>query len=319
MFNNQREKTMAAILGGAIVMGFGFQFVDGWLLQPVEDIRSQVIATQRKNEQLELDLALVDHAQRNLKNVRDQSLPAEPATASLMYQDWLMDRVRDARLKEPVVTPGRAIAENGIGHRIPFTVQAEANLRQIGRFLDDFYRTPVLHRITFLKIDNAGQRSSTARKLTLTLEALALTDAPAQDSLPRPGRQADRNLNRPTLENYFARNDPFRRTVIKATRAAAVVQARPTAVKKTQPYVDALATIRLVASIAAGDARKAWFFDTRTDKEFILAVGEELSVTGFTGRVVKIEADSITLASNETAHTTRLGETLRDCIKPAVH
>ena len=156
MFDNQREKTLAGLLGGAVVLGFGFQTIDNWLLQPAQNVQAQVNATRAKNEQLALDMQTIEHAQRNLKAIRNQSLPSEPATASMMYQGWLMDRVNDARLNEAVVTPGRAIAEEGVGHRIPFTVQATASLRQIGRFLDDFYSTQTLHRITFLKIDSQG-------------------------------------------------------------------------------------------------------------------------------------------------------------------
>lgn len=319
MFNNQREKTLAAVLGGAVILVLGFQMVDTWLLQPVNVVRSQVAAKAAKNEQLERDLQLVEHAQKNLVAVQGQSLPADPATASLVYQDWLLDRVQDARLNDAVVTPGRAIIEEGVGHRIPFTIQAEAGLRQIGRFLDDFYRTPVLHRITFLKIDSAGSRTSVNRRLTVTLEALALAGAEGRDSLPRPSRAVDRQWNHPALETYFARTDPFRRMVIKPASPPALVKSTPKRPAKETSRIDPLASVRLVASVLNGDSRKAWFFDTRTDQKFILAVGEELKVTGFTGRIVEVEADSITLAANDVSHTAQLGQTLRESINPAVN
>ena len=320
MFDNQREKTLAGLLGGAVVLGFGFQTIDNWLLQPAQNVQAQVNATRAKNQQLALDLQTIEHAQRNLKAIRNQSLPSEPATASMMYQGWLMDRVNDARLNEAVVTPGRAIAEEGVGHRIPFTVQATASLRQIGRFLDDFYSTQTLHRITFLKIDSQGQSASTTRKLTLTLEALALADAPVRESLPAPDRKASHTPNRPTLENYFARRDPFRRTVIEPARTPVVASTpSPAPVSKPTPKIDSLATMRLVASISKAGQREAWFFDTRTNKELIVTIGEDLNLTGFSGRVVGIDAESITLASQDQSHVTRLGQTLRESIKPVVN
>ena len=48
-------------------------------------------------------------------------------------------------------------------------------------------------------------------------------------------------------------------------------------------------------------------------------IGEDLNLTGFSGRVVGIDAESITLASQDQSHVTRLGQTLRESIKPVVN
>lgn len=308
MFRNRREKKLAAALGIFMACSFGFDTVDGLVFQPVRHARSQVQAAAAKNQELALDYQLVEHAQRNLNAVVNQSLPAEPRVAALLYQGWLLERVDDAGL-DAVVTPGRAVVENGIGHRIPFTIQASANLRQIGRFLDDFYSTPILHRITYLTIDNGGNSASTDRKITVTLEALALAGAPSRDSLPEPEHRAGSQ----TLQNCFARRDPFRRMTVTTSRKPVIARQQPP-VPAAKPRVDALETIRLVASIWQQGQREAWFFDTRTEEELIVRVGAELTVDDFSAHVTDIGSDSITLSSNAGKHTTRLGQTLRESL-----
>lgn len=317
MFRNRREKTLALSLGAFVACSFGYDAVDSLLFQPVTNARVQVEAAATKNQQLALDFQLVEHAQRNLNAVRDQSLPGAPQIASLLYQDWLLERVDDAGL-DAVVTPNRAVAEEGVGHRIPFTVQATANLRQIGKFLDDFYSTPILHRIIFLTINNGGNSTSTSRKLTVTMEALALSDAPHRKTLPAPDRSLHAHPSRPELENYFARRDPFRRTTVTSSKKPVVAKQRPSG-PVVAAEIDSLKTIRLVASIWQRGQREAWFFDSRTDREFIVTIGEELQVADYSARVTSIDSDSITLASNDQSHTTRLGQTLRESIKSQSH
>lgn len=312
MFKNKRERTLALCLGAFVACVFGYDAIDGLLLQPITNARAQVQAAASKNQQLELDFQLVEHAQRNLSFVRDQSLPGEPKKASLLYQGWLLERVEDAGL-DAVVTPGRAVVEENVGHRVPFTIQATANLRQIGKFLDEFYSTPILHRITFLTINNAGNSASTSRKITVTLEALALNDAPSRDSLPVPNRSHRSASSHPKLEHYFARHDPFRRITVTASTKPAIAQKRRSAPKNT-PEIDSLRTVRLVASIQQKGKREAWFFDSRTDNEFIVTIGDELKVANFSARVIDIDSESITLADNDQSHTTQLGQTLRESI-----
>ncbi|MEO1998977.1 MAG: hypothetical protein ABGZ17_27330, partial [Planctomycetaceae bacterium] len=287
--------------------------VDRFLIQPVATARVEVRSAAERNRQLELDYQLVEHAQDNLLSVRQRSLPADPSVATILYQEWLMERVSDARLQEAVVTPGRPIIEKNVGHRIPFTVQASAELRHIGQFLDMFYETPILHRITFLSITNGGNSSASGRRLTVSLEALALEGAPMVDAIPAVDRS--QMPPKPSLERYFSRRDPFRRFVVSESKTGVVP--RPLAAKPAQepkPRGDALKTTRLVASIWHKGRREAWFYDTRTEREFIVTVGQQLQVAEFSARVTDINSSSITLAHNQRSQVTQLGETLRESI-----
>lgn len=319
MFSNTREKTLAGILAASVAVVAGYDVIDRVFLAPTNTVKAQVQAVATRNQNLESDFALVEHAQKNLKQVRALSLPADPPVASLVYQDWLLSQMKRTGMNDAIVTPGQPIPQENVGHRIPFTIQTTANLRQIGRFLDTFYASSVLHRITFMTINNAGSSTDSKRKLVLSLEGLALDNATATDAMPKA--RLPRKRPAAKLEYFFARTDPFRRTVIKPIPAATFVKTKPAATPATspaKPKVDELKTIRLVASIVKQGQPEAWFFDTRTDKEFILSVGETISVSGYIGRVVSIDAGSIVLASNDESHTTKLGETLRDSMASTV-
>ena len=320
MFSNTREKALAGILAGSVALFGGYDVIDRVFLAPTQTVKTQVQAVAARNQALESDFALVEHAQKNLKQVRALSLPADPSVASLVYQDWLLAQMKKAGLYDAVVTPGQPIPEESVGHRIPFTIQATNNLRQIGRFLDTFYASPLLHRITFMTISNAGSSSDSQRKLVLSLEGLALQNATTADSMPDTRRIVSTSSNA-KLEYAFSRNDPFRRTVIKPVSISAVAKTKPKAkpTSPAKPKIDELITVRLVASILKQGKPEAWFFDTRTNKEFIVAVGEEIRLADFSGRVVSIAADSITLASNDKSHTTKLGETLRESMKQTIN
>ena len=316
MFRNTREKALAGILAGSVAIVAGYGVIDRLLLAPTQTVKAQVQAVAARNQNLESDFAMVEHAQKNLKPVRELSLPADPSVASLVYQDWLLDQMKKAGLQDAVVTPGQPIPEENVGHRIPFTIQTTENMRQIGRFLDSFYASPLLHRITFMTINNAGSSSDSTRKLMLSLEGLALHNATVTDSIPDTRNIASRSANA-KLEYFFSRNDPFRRAVIKPVTFTPVGKAEPETPTSSpaKPKVDELKTIRLVASILKQGQPEAWFFDTRTKKEFIVTVGEELKLSDFSGRVISIAADSITLASNDQSQTTKLGETLRESMQ----
>ena len=320
MFSNNREKALASILAGSVAIVAGYEAIDRFFLAPTHTVMTQVKAVAARNQNLESDFALVEHAQKNLKQVRELSLPADPSVASLVYQDWLLDQMKKAGLQDAVVTPGQPIPEENVGHRIPFTIQATENMRQIGRFLDSFYASPLLQRITFMTINNAGSSSDSRRKLMLSLEGLALHNATAADSIPDTRKLASQSSNA-KLEYFFSRNDPFRRTVIKPASSTPVAKVQPKAPAPppARPKIDELKTVRLVASILKQGQPEAWFFDTRTNKEFIVTVGEELKLAEFSGRVTSIAADYITLASHDKSHTTKLGETLRESMASAVN
>ena len=312
MFSNRREAVLAKTFIVCLVLGFGYDALDRFWIQPIGTAQAEVQQAQDRNRQLQLDLQLVERAQKNLRSMRSQSLPDDTSVATLLYQEWLLERVRDARLRDAVVTPGRPIAEQDVGHRIPFTVQATAELRHIGRFLDDFYRTPVLHRITFLSVNNAGDSSSMARNLTLSLEALALEGAPLIDEIPSIQRSTIASAT--NLERVFARRDPFHRVRVIESKPKVPVAKQTPPPAKPKPKVDPLQSTRLVASVTHNGRREAWLFDARTQREIVVTVGDDLDIAEFSARITDINSSSITFSHKEQIQVTQLGETLRESL-----
>ena len=157
MFNTPREKFLAIFFGGSIAAFGLWETVGHVLLQPLTDARIAVDAARAANVTLQDQSTVVEHALRNLKQLSGHSLPADPGKASVLYQGWLIRNLAQNSIASAIVTPAPAIVEKSIGHRIPFSVQCQASTSNIAMFLDQFYATPLLHRITNLNISNSSE------------------------------------------------------------------------------------------------------------------------------------------------------------------
>lgn len=307
MLNNRREKLLAISFGAILLLTLGADAVQRAVLDPVDELHGQVAAANKQKRQLELDFQVIEHAQRNLQALASQSLPADPSLAALGYQEWLLGRLQEAGITDPIVTPNQPIKEKTVGHRIPFTIQASASPRQFGKFLDDFHRAPLLHRITFASINNQGNPTATKHSMTFSVDALALSNGPDQWELSdiAPSHRD----SSPRLEHTLARQDPFRRIEIKPTRTAPAVQPKPT---HREPEIDELATVRLVAIVWDTDHFEAWFYDDRTKREHVLTRGEALTFGDFRATIDGITSESVTVTDTDAkTFQVALGATLR--------
>ena len=309
MFLNTREKTLATILGAAVVAASGYSLLESQVLQPLDAANAKVSAARLRNANLQAEFASVEHAQRYLRDVAGQSLPEDPSVASVMYQEWLLRRSNEAGFESPLIIPGSPIPVDDVGYRIPFTLQTSAGLRQIGKFFDSFHRSDLIHRISYVSISSES-RSSSQRRLNINIEALALEGAPTPESLPRPG---PRRIGDRPLGDLFARNDPFRRAVVRKvsepvlTAKKAADDKKPTEKPNT---ASAKRTIRFVAAISSSGVPQAWFLDESTGKGFVRVVGEELRLKGEVVSISSVTEDSISFAGDDAVRTVRLGQQL---------
>ena len=309
MLSNTREKTLTTILGVSVVAAGGYSMLESQVLQPLDAANAQISAAQLRNTSLETEFAAVEHAQRNLGDVSGRSLPEDPSVASVMYQEWLLQRSNEAGFESPLIIPGSPIPVDDVGYRIPFTVQTTAGLRQIGKFLDSFHRSDLLHRIGHASISSES-RSSSLRRLNITIEALALEGTPTPKSIPRPG---PRQIRQMPLSELFARFDPFRRAV-KKKAAEAILAVKET---RTEP-VDAKSTAhsskpdvtRFVATVTENGVYEAWFFDENTGRGFSRTVGENLTIGNVSFMIRSVTPHSVEYTDDSSVRRVNLGEVL---------
>ena len=138
MLSNTREKTLTTILGVSVVAAGGYSVLESQILQPLDAANAQVSAAQLRNTNLETEFAAGEHAQRNLGDVVGQSLPEDPSIASVMYQEWLLQRSNEAGFESPLIIPGSPIPVDDVGAMDPIAGDVKwAENSDIGYFAQD--------------------------------------------------------------------------------------------------------------------------------------------------------------------------------------
>lgn len=315
MFNTPRERRLASIFG-AVIGGFVlWQTVGQMLLQPLTDLENTVLAARSGNATLQEQSATIDHALRNLKRMSTASLPADPGKAAVAYQGWLIRHLETCSIQNAIVTPAPALVEEHVGHRIPFTIQCDGSTSSIAQFLDQFYATPLLHRITNLNIVNASEGEGTHR-VTIAIEAQAFSSATDIETLPEPIVADDA----PTLLATLSTGDIFRRQlpvqVAVEQPPATLATPTPSETQPEPPKADPLKSIRFVASVWNGKQRVAWFVDQRSKEERTVIADAELVLPELTGKVLSIDDDRLLMEMSGQKFSLQLGQTLSQRLTP---
>ncbi len=175
-------------------------------------------------------------------------------------------------------------------NRIQCTVRAHASLDEIVDFLYGFYSAGHLHQIR--TIENLKPvPNSRDYELHMTIEALALRDATSEyklstetgHSLKLTQASAYHEIGK---RNFFARYVPPRPTGEDIAGRGGRVPPIPPARFDSAKYT-------FVVGFTNGekDGRRAWLKERTSDKLWQLAEGEEFTVAGSTGKIIKIEPD----------------------------
>lgn len=313
---SRRELVLAAIFGGVILIFGLWETVGSIILQPLSDSTAAVDAARANVAALQNESIIIEQSLRNLKELKEKSLPSDPGTAFVMYQGWLIRQLEACSIVSPVVSPGPPIAEDSIGYRIPFVVQFDADSTSLARFLDQFHGTPLLHRITNLHVIRSANDAD--HHVLLSVEVLSVEGAATieaiPDVLPMP--------NSMTLESAIAKND-FLGNAGFADSTSEVMTASPEAtespVETSQSVAEAsapepakhpLESIRFVASVWNGRQREAWLYDSRSGKEVTVVDASNLSFPGVEARILKVGNDSLQLVLDGKICRVQLGQTL---------
>lgn len=314
MLKTPREQLLAGLFGGSVLLFGIWETAGQMLLQPLSETQAAVDSTKSGLVTLHEQSAVVEHSLRNLTQLASHSLPADPGKASVLYQGWLIRHLEQCSITSAIVTPAPAIAEKSVGHRIPFSVQCSASTHNIAMFLDCFYGTPLLHRITNLNISNSAEGQGEHR-ITFGIEAIAFDTADSIEKLPDPKLPTDdcSLVTALAADDVFLRampvSNPVAETVVEASTepSVAVLEPQPVA-----PAPNPLENIRFVASVQNGERREAWFFDQRTRNELSLVASADLTFPDVSGKVLSIEGDILHMELSGQRGSLRLGQTLKD-------
>lgn len=163
---NPRERFLALILVVLLVVaGGGFGFVQ-LFWRPLENYRTRIAA---ENEELATKMVQLKQARDSLvqlQRYRQMSLPADPDRAKREYENFLNATLIKSGFVAGTfnVTPQGAdnraspvmSGKKPIYTKLAFTADGPARLENVVRFLEAFYRTPLLHQIRDLSITRSN-------------------------------------------------------------------------------------------------------------------------------------------------------------------
>ena len=168
------EKLLLAVFIAALLAWQGSGLVQRILLAPLDQQQAELDALNdaiAKKEDQQLQLMRIE---KQLRNRIARSLPPEPLTAQRLYQSWLTDLAQDCGLGNLKVFPGRITNNSKDLVGVFVSIQAETRLDQLCLFLDRFYRTDVLHRLTSLSLDSQSSQPNPSLRITLVAEGIYL-------------------------------------------------------------------------------------------------------------------------------------------------
>ncbi|HID21032.1 MAG TPA: hypothetical protein EYP14_01335, partial [Planctomycetaceae bacterium] len=213
-----REKILAAIL--AVTVGGGVILPRAWNAynEPLNQRMAQLQQLDQKLEVLRFDRQVARAKLRKMAAWTEQSLPASPQNAMVLYQQWLTDLAEEvARFENVMVTPERLIrSRDGAYVSVRVKLTAEATIDRIRNFLFAFYTTNLLQHIVGLSVENRNRGVNGPMTVAVTVEGLSLPDAPDRGSslFPRTCLAAavDEQAETITVEaaGNFPNKPPFR-------------------------------------------------------------------------------------------------------------
>lgn len=315
MLKNHREKVLAGSLAVIVGLSAGQDAVNAVVFGPLEEKDAQVAALMQAVGDRELEFDRIEHAQRELQSIRDRSLPPDPAVATTLYQNWLIETAKKSGIDAAQIIPSRAISEESVGHKILVTLQATTGTRQLGTFLDAFYQVPLLHRVTSLSLNSPNGPRTTQPRVTLAVEALSLSDAAPRTELFAVPVDARSTVvsSETSAQKFFAARDPFRRGYNDPPAPAPRTTVRE---KPKAPPVDPLTKIRLVASFLTGTQTEVWFYDSQKKRQTTVAQGESFRLATMQGKLLEVRSNSVTVEIDGQRKRLAIGDHLKQFTSP---
>lgn len=303
----RREITLFAVLGLFAVLLIGTAVYSAVVSPYLAKKRNyQQLAAQVAQKQRQLNE--LSKAEEKLRVAREQSLPADPAVARRLYENWLLQSAQAAGFDGVKIESGEVRREKDLFYRFPVVVRGQATLEKLTAFLHAFYARKYLHRIQQISITPGKDGKS--MDLMVSVDAVVLDDAASKDALPE-GEPARRDL--PPLKDYVS--------VIAGRNLFAVYQPPPPPrpprppepLRQAPPPPPALDPSRFAyvnAIVEVNGKREVWLYSRTEGKTLRLNENDPFAVGAVKGRVVRIGVRDVEVEVNGEPRKLSLGDSL---------
>jgi len=306
---SQREKRLTAVVRSLVLLWGG-----NWAWQTYSTRYNTAVAA-RSSAATELQSTLGElqrtrAAVRKLRDWQQKSLPADVNVAQSQYRAWLLDKLQEASLEIDDVSPRQAggVASDAY-QALTYEVKGEGTLEQVVRFLDTFYRSDQLHKLSVLRL--FPQEDGKRVRVTLSIEALVVSGTKRETGLS--DGVSDR-LALPTADDYVERigsRNPFvAYEPPPPPKPKVAEQSRPTPPPK--PEFDHAKHAKLTAVVSVGDDYQAWVTVQTLGEKLFLKRGDKIEVGQFKGTVVEVFEQEMVVETDAGVVTFGMGEALSE-------
>jgi hypothetical protein len=187
MMQRREQYLIGAFLGAVLVWQVG-----GWMLSTVSkpfQEASEKLETLKKSVSNKQDstLSLIRSA-KLLKEWKAASLFPDPGkskqptalNAQRLYLEWITDLAELCGFDELKVQAGATTTKGKVYISVVVKLDAEARFEQLVQFLDLFYRTDLMQRISSLRVSTKVFEGDPQLRVSLEAEGLALLDVPSR-------------------------------------------------------------------------------------------------------------------------------------------
>ena len=306
---SRREILLAVGVLAMAVIYLGEELVNDTLAAPYT-LRTREITKIKSNiRTLEAEFRAATLSRSKVEVAKTRAFNANIASASTVYQNWLLEFSRKYHLREFVATPQSSVTSDENVIRMPFTVQATARMSSLADFLTAFHSAPVLHRICSLNIHSLDGNEDPELAITIAIETIGFADGGnsanhIEQLLTDPKLQtADSELEaakqRVTRRNMFAKGKPPVKVMSKPKRTNSQTlrkaPARKVSVAPSPPKHDRGEQVVYVGSAIGNETREAFFYDKVSKREIVVREGTPFEVAGRTGSVLAVHATHVVL------------------------
>lgn len=196
----QREKILAIVLAGVVVVWFGLPMIESTFFEPIRQLENEEARLQEQVEELfnqRKALALKD---KQIGDWRLKSLPPNPLDAQRLYNEWLSHLAMLSGL-EPTAQAqlGARTAVGDTYVTIPVTHKYRATLQDLALFLDRFESADLLHRIAECNVVSPAPEGNPKLEITILAEGISLQSATPRSRL-FPQTELERDISREARE-----------------------------------------------------------------------------------------------------------------------
>jgi hypothetical protein len=195
---NSRERILAIILVGVIVLGGGGLFGYRFLYVPWSEKTRTLAELKKKAEEKEARVGEIRREQAKLNRWRAMSLPGDPDVSRREYEKYLNELMSrngfgpgkysvTPRPVDAKSSPTIGAKKEPIYTKLVYNVQAYATLANLVKMMEGFYHTPLLHQIKNFsaqrQLTTSNQTRTDELDVRMTVEAIIVTGADSRSWL----------------------------------------------------------------------------------------------------------------------------------------